>query len=925
MQKFIAIIFICFAISSLNAQNVTVKGKIQDAEKKGLVAAMAVLLQPSDSLMIGFATTEISGDFIIEDIKPAEYLLQITYIGYGTVQRKIILDAQNKIFDAGTIVMTEEGKMLETVTISADYVPIKVTKDTIEFNADAFKTQPNAVVEDLLKRLPGVEVDADGVIKVKGEEVKAVTVDGKEFFGNDPKMATKNLPADAIKKVQVFERKSKTSEFTGINDGNDEMTINLELKADKRNGYFGNVTAGYGTDDRYNGKTMINRFSQKTQISFLGGLNNLNNTGVNASDFMTMSGNQGGRNMRNMSSGSSGLPLSFGPNNTGEIASVTAGLNLNQDLGKKNKLTFSYYLTQSKTDLRQNSLTNSFLPSGALISNNAYFSDANTQNHFFSTNAEIKLDSTTEMNFRGNLGFKNNGNIVNQIDTTANLERIILNLNDQFRDNSADGHNYNLTLNLRKKLNKPGRTVTLDGALGANNADDINRILSEVYGRDLLLIRQTSVFQDQFQFSDNQNYSYGVTYTEPLKNNKLFLIANASRRNNKTDLIKDFYELDPDNLNALGIFNEELSRAFDNRFVYMTGGLNLRWIRETYSMSAGLDFQNSELNGLPSIGLPIDRTFANFLPKATLDLDKYNTRINYSTSVREPSIDQLQPIVDNTNPLNLYKGNADLVPEYRHNLRITYHFFDQFNFRGLFANIRAGYTANRITNATILDPVTFVRTQTPVNTSGETNVGANLNYNSPLNFMKAKLRAGINTSLTNGINFINEIENNINRWSNGLNIMIENKSKKHWDGSVGGRWSFNNNTYLTNEALNTNFVNQTYDASLAWFAGKNWTIDTKMEYTIYGQGAFDETTDVKLWQASVSKGFMNNKLTAKISAFDILNQNLGVVRNASETQVSQSISNTVGRYIMASVTYNLNALSATSGNQGPPMHMMMQR
>jgi hypothetical protein len=924
MQKCIALIFMCLAFSTINAQNITVKGKIQDAEKKGLVAAMAVLLQPADSLMVGFATSDGNGDFTIEDVKPAEYFLQITYIGYGTIQRKINLTTPEKIFDAGVIVMTEEGKMLETVNISADYVPIKVTKDTVEFNADAFKTQPNAVVEDLLKRLPGVEVDGDGVIKVKGEEVKAVTVDGKEFFGNDPKMATKNLPADAVKKVQVFERKSKTSEFTGINDGNDEMTINLELKADKRNGYFGNVTAGYGTDDRYNGKTMINRFSQKTQVSFLGGLNNLNNSGVNVNDFMSMSGSQGGRNMRNMSSGNSGLPLNFGPNNMGEISSVTAGINLNQDLGKKNKLTFSYYLTQSSTDLRQTSLTNSFLPLGALISNNQYTSDASTFNHFFSTNAEIRIDSTTEMTFRGNLGIKDNTNTINQIDTTSNLQSDILNLNDQFRKNNADGHNYNVTLNVRKKLNKPGRTVTLDGALGANNADDTNRILSEVYGRDLLLNRQTSVFQDQFQFSDNQNYSYGVTYTEPLQKNKLFLIANASRRNNKTDLIKDFLDLDPNDLNALGVLNEELSRTFDNRFVYTTGGLNMRWIRDQYSMSAGLDFQNSELNGLPSIGETVDQSFANFLPKATLELDKYNIRFNYSTSVREPSIDQLQPIVDNTNPLNLYKGNKDLVPEYRHNLRITYNFFDQFNFRGLFASIRAGYTANRITNAIILDPVTFVRTQTPVNTSGETTIGTNVSYNSPLNFMKAKFRAGINSSLVNGINFINSEENEINRWSNGFNVMLENKSKKHWDGSLGGRWSFNNNIYLNNETLNTNFVNQTYEASIAWFAGKNWTIDTKMEYSIYGQGAFDQTTDVKLWQASVSKGFMSNKLTAKLSAFDILNQNLGVLRNASETQVSQSISNTIGRYIMASVTYNLNALAPTA-SQNPPMHMMMHR
>ncbi|MCC7444212.1 MAG: TonB-dependent receptor [Saprospiraceae bacterium] len=907
MSRILFIIAFIATSILLNAQSYSVKGIIHDKDKLSVIGAVAVVLHPVDSTMVGFSTTDNNGVFKIENLKSGDYLLQLTYIGYGTIQRKISLKPDNQLLDLGIITMMEEGEYLKTVDISAEYIPIKVTKDTLEYNADAFKTQPNAVVEDLLKRLPGVEVESDGSIKVKGEDVKAVTVNGKDFFGGDPKMATKNLPASAVKKVQVFEKKSKTSEFTGINDGNDEMTINLELKKNIQNGLFGNVMGGYGTDDRYESKAMINSFGSETQLSVLGAANNINNTGIDVSDYAAMQGSSGGRGMGMGRFNSSGLPLSFGQSNTGESKAITAGLNLNQNLSSKNRLTFSYYLTQSKTDLKQSTLTNSFLPSGTLISNNAYNSVGKNINHFFNTNIELKLDSTTEATIKGGLNIQNGYSNLGQLDTTFNFSRLLVNLNDQLKNNDNDGNNYNLSLSLRKKLNKPGRTVSLDGALGASEKENFNRLLSKVYGSNLIFNDSLSVFQDQNQNSGNSNYSFGLNYTEPLSDN-VFLIANASRKNNKADQIKEFLDLNPDDLDAPGILNDILSRTFDNSFIYNTGGINVRLNKTNYAATVGVDYQNSNLDGVPSIGEKVNRTFNNFLPKATLDLDKLHIRMNYSTSVREPSVDQLQPILDNTDPLRPYQGNPNLVPEYRHNLRIGYHFFDQFNFRGIFANVRMGYTKNKISTATVLDPVTFIQSQTPVNTKDEKTVNASLNFTTPVNAIGAKFRTGINSSLISGINFINGIANDIDRWSNGLNVIVENKSKKDWDGSVSGRWSFNNNIYKNNSAQNTNFLNQTYNASLIWYAGKGWTVDTNMDYYIYAGGSFGGTTDVKLWQASVAKSFMNNKLTAKLRAFDILNQNQGVNRIVSETQIAESISNTIGRYLMLNLTYSLNSM-----------------
>jgi Outer membrane protein beta-barrel family/Carboxypeptidase regulatory-like domain len=893
----------------ISAQNYTIKGKVQDTANKNLIGAVTVALNPVDSVLVGFAATESDGSFVMNDLPLGSYNFQVTYIGYGTIQRLIEVKGDKKTIDLGVVVMNEEGKMLDAVTISAEYVPIKVTKDTLEFNAYAFKTQPNAVVEDLLKKLPGVEVDAEGGIKVQGEDVIAVTVDGKEFFGKDPKMATKNLPADAVKKVQVFDKKSKTSQFTGVDDGQDEKTINIELKEDKKSGYFGNVMAGYGTDDRYEGKAMLNRFDKKMQLSFIGGLNNLNNTGISVSDFATMSGGGGGRLNFN-----TGAPVSFNQNNSGETQSGTAGLNLNYDLGNKNKVNFSYYLTQNKTDLREMTNTNSFQRDLNLINIKSRNAINEGLNHNFYTVLDLKIDSTTELTFTGLLGLRDSESTSDVVDTTLNNLRSLLNLNIQDNKSNTNNDNYSLQLNLRKKLNKIGRTITLDGSYGNTTSSFLNNLSTNVSDENLVQIIEKSVLQFQNQNSVNKNYSVGASYTEPLSK-KWFLTINASRKNNKTDLIKDFFDLDPLNT-TIRVLNEELSRTFDNTFVYNLGGANVRFKNEVLTFSTGLEFQNSNLDGIPSVGAPIDRNFNYFLPKATLEFEKTNIFLNYSTSVREPSMDQLQPVIDNSNPLNIYIGNPKLVPEYRHNLRIRYNFFDQFNFRSLFATIRMGYTENRITTSSFIDQ-SFVRTQTPLNTDQETTLAGNINYSSPLNFMKAKFRVGVNSSLTNGINFINQDAINISRLSNGVNVMLENKTKTRYDASIGGRLSFNNNIYKNNESLNSDFVNQTYDGYLALFAGKGWTIDTRMEYNIYGQGSFDEVTSVKLWQASISKGFMANKLTAKLRVFDILNQNQGVNRTASETYIEESISNTIGRYILLNVTYALNALSA------PPAPSMM--
>ncbi|MEM8892673.1 MAG: TonB-dependent receptor, partial [Bacteroidota bacterium] len=286
-------------------------GKIIDEENQPLKGATVVVLNAADSIMVSFALSNKDGSFKFRRIQVGEYLLQVTFIGYKKISQELNIDQiDQEIRDLGTLVMEEQDLSLDEVAIEAEQTPILLKKDTVEYNAGSFKVQPNAAVEDLLRKLPGVEVERDGTVKAQGEGVQKILVDGKEFFGDDPTIATKNLPADAVDKVQVFDKKSEMAEFSGIDDGERNKTINLKLKDGKKQGAFGKIRGGYGTEDRYEGNFNINRFSKKLQLSALGMFNNTNQQGFSFNDYIQFMGGLG--NMMTAGGGGGGMSINIG-------------------------------------------------------------------------------------------------------------------------------------------------------------------------------------------------------------------------------------------------------------------------------------------------------------------------------------------------------------------------------------------------------------------------------------------------------------------------------------------------------------------------------------------------------------------------------------------------------------------------------------
>ena len=879
-----------------------------------LIGATVIVLKKENSQMLSFGITDNNGKVDIKGVPKGIHTLQITYIGYGTFERDLNADGDKTDIDLGKISLKQDSKIIDGIVITEEIIPIKITKDTIEYNADAFKTQPNATVEELLKRLPGVEIGDDGSIKAQGEDVRNVLVNGKEFFGNDPRMATKNLPAEAVKKVQVFDRKSQRSEFTGIDDGNEEKTINLELKPNFSAGRFGSVKAGYGTDSRFDTKLSVNQFSGNTQISLLGNFNNINQQGFEFGDFNQFSGgNMGaGRNL--------GL-LNSGPTNVGDIRSSTAGLNFNHTFNKTTKLNLSYFLTYSDRFLDQTTLAENVIPSGFFYTDEANVSDNINWRHNINSVYEMGIDSTQRIRFTGRFSLNSGESERINSKTTSLANDILANSSDQLNNAVNDGNNINMQLEYSKKFNSKGRNLSLDATYSNNQSDAINLIDNEniFFNPSGEIINNFRILQRQVSISGNDTYDGKLSYTEPL-GNRTYLTTQVQYTNRNNDRIKDFFDRDP--ITLIESLNDGLSNAFDNSFDFYIAGVDLRKTTDKYNLNTGVNYKTSILSGVVNGEQALTRNFAFFLPSFNFFLPNTNLRFRYRTNVNEPSINQLQPVIDNSDPLNIFQGNPDLVPEYTHNLNINYIYFDNFNFTSFFMFLNGSYTKNAIITGRFVDE-NFANISQPFNVAYRMNVRGTISYGQPIRPLKINLRTRLNTNLGRDINLINLSEDFVNRFSQGVSFTFDNRKKDVLDLSLTLSYDYNQNNFTTNTNLNNSFNQYGLRSNANVVLGKGWTFTTDYNLTSFSQERFGDNNTISIWGANISKLFMQNKLQLSLNVFDILNQNRGINRVALENLVSETISNSIGRYFMLTAQYNLRGFS-NNQNMGSQMMRMMR-
>ncbi|MBK7376805.1 MAG: outer membrane beta-barrel protein [Ferruginibacter sp.] len=923
MKYFTLLISLFFLSIAANAQKggFALKGQLTDSLQKQQVGDATVsLVNAKDSSLVGFTRTDSAGRFRFDHLKPGKYRLSASQVNFHPQWKNFEVNGD---VDLGPVVMKDRS-IMEEVTVKAQRPPVVVNGDTLEFNAEAFKTKPNAVVEDMLKKMPGVEVDKDGSIRVNGKRISRVLVNGRDFFNGDPKMATRNLSADAIDKVQVFDKQSDQSEFTGIDDGNKTPTLNLKLKKDKKNAAFGKATVAAGTKDRYDGQFNINKFNGDQQLSAIGMANNTNRQGFSIMDMLNFSGQSrrmmsggGGRIVINNGNDDEfGLPVAGINNNQGITQTIAGGLNYNDTWKKKTEVNASYFYNNLTLDNTRNTSRQNILPGNEFN----YLQNSSTENktnsNRFNFSVDHKIDSFNSIKLSSVFGYQKGSNAKkNDYESFVPNDKM---LNNGFSNtsNTTEGYVTNQELLYRHKFKKKGRTFSATGSMQYNDsrAKGTQNAINNFFSNGTISQRDTL---DQVTRLNSITQSYGVnaSYTEPL--GKRSLLEFRGFYNTSTgDLDRKTYDYNRtsgthDKMNTI------LSNAFENTYDYMGGGISMRTQQKKYGYSVGANLQHAQLNShLKDSAFRIKQNFTNLLPVANFNYNFTKTkslRLDYSTSASQPTAKQLQPVQDISDPLNIISGNPSLKQSYAHNASLQFFNASPARQKNLFVFLNYTATQNAIVNSDRIN-ASGARTSMPVNTNGVYNINANIDRGFRIKKLNTRLELGLNANYNRSVNFINDDKNKTSVLSVMPRVNASYSYKELLDISAGARVSYNNARYSLQPSLNNNYWRQVYELEATVNLPAGFTISNEFSYSAYTGRSNGYNTRVALWNASVSKQVLKSKKgEIRLSAFDLLNQNTGVDRNGNANYVEDVQYKTLQRFFTLGFTYSLQK----AGNGGP--------
>ena len=900
----VLLLSLCCLIS-LNSGATVINGVLLDSQDTtALIEATVKLLKASkDSTMVKGTTTDINGVFNIKGVKPGHYLLRFSYLGYNDVIKHVSVGEDGRDVNIGAVTMDPNTIMLKEAVVVGVKSPITVKEDTIEFNADTYKTQANAVVEDLLKRLPGVEVGSDGKITANGKEVKKILIDGKEFFSDDPTVASKNIPAEMINKLQVIDRKSDLARLTGVDDGDDETVINLTVKKGMNNGWFGTVNAGYGTDKRYAGNVMINHFRDGNQFTILGGGNNTNNLGFG--------------------DGASGRFQRFG-GDRGVTTSQYAGINFN--VGSKEDehfrvggdIMYSHSDRDTRTSTaRQNLLTDSV----------SYY-DANTaardKGHNLRGDFRIKweVDSNNTLEFRPNFSFNFNKSERGDSSLTRAGDAARTYVNRSLSNFRNDGKSYEWGARLiynHKVASHPGRSQSL---MLNYRYSDVREDADTYTNNTYYLLEDEDELIDQT--ANNRRKTHNVTgrisWTEPIGDVKNARFLEFSYRGNYRYTTSDKMVYDND---RTGIWpggtitdqewNESLSNSFRNTFFNQEFSAGFRQVRKAYNLNVGISVNSAMSKSKDLINSARDiaerwawsvAPYARFRYKFT---ETRNLNFFYRMRANQPSIAQLQPVADVSNPLNVIIGNPELKPTFNHNINLRFGDFAQGAQRSIMAMMNVDFAQNSIVSDVTTDELTGGRITSYTNVGGVWSAMAMNMLSFPFGASKVWYftshmftRYGVTKSVTNGV------ENRSNTWMINYSPGLAFRNSV-FDIELRPRYSFQNTTTsaLKSNARNIHTWGGMFDATYS--APFGLVVSTDLRYSTTSGYSAGYNSDQWIWNGSLAYQFLKEKQAAvTISVYDILGQRKNIYRNVTGDYIEDINYNSLGRYGMVTFTYRFN-------------------
>ncbi|MEO5501783.1 MAG: outer membrane beta-barrel family protein [Ginsengibacter sp.] len=910
-------IFCCgmllFCLSSY-AQQAFISGKVRNsAEDKPIQNAVVSLFTPRDSLLYTFTRTDSTGSYQLKDVADGKYILMISHPYYADILSDINVNATE---DLGNTNLVSKSQLLQEVIVKTGS-PLRIKGDTTIYTADSFKVSANANVEELLKKLPGIQVDKDGKIKAMGETVQKVLVDGEEFFGDDPGMAVKNLRADAVKEVQVFDKKSDQAEFTGIEDGKTQKTINLKLKENKKTGYFGKIDLAAGPqqhiENRYNNNLLFSTFKGKRKLSGFLVNGNTGQDGPSWEDERKYGGNDDvslditdDGDVSFTWTGSSDNEPYVDPEN-GFTTNLNAGVQYSNKWNDKYNLNFSPRYNNQKYTNNKIIFRKTQIGDSVLNYNSNESSNVNRQNYKFRTILDMKIDSSNSLKITANNNFYHTeSDGLTNSQTTGNTGDF-KNTSQRQLQTKNDKNALNGNIVFKHKFKKARRTLTFTGNYYAldNNGIALLKSINEAYFNGLPSSNQDINQQKDYDQS-TKNLSAAFVYTEPLTKTLSLQLGYQFAYNygNNNQITKEY-------TNSTGKYDEQvdsLSNDFKQNIFQNIPSAKINIANKKLKLNAGSSFGFTQFD-LQDITYNKDykRSYINFYPTVNGTYTykpNRSIRFNYTGSTTQPTVNQLQPLRNNTDYFNQVIGNPDLRPSFTNNFNVSHQNYNFLKDIWMYQSVYVSFVQNAITTNNIINLDSGKTVSQPSNVNGNYYANFYGGFGFKIKKIDTRIQFSPNFSLDRYASFINNQKSYSKTFSPGLSLYISKSKEKKYDVSVNNEFNYSTNTTSQN---NTKI--QYYTNNLSFYGTlyikKVWSINTDYSF-FFRQKTITTDKDIttNLWNARVQRTFKNDEFTAYVSVRDILDQNIGVDRNFSGNTYSQEINDRLKRYFLIGFTWN---------------------